>query len=336
MRIDIRILTFLFCGFFLQGNAQDIHYSQFYNAPLAVSPGLTGIFNGDQRLSVSLRDQWRSVPVPWFTTSLGFDKKFYAKKQKNSFFGGGLFFNYDRQGDSNLTLSNINLAASYNYLINSRNVLTFGLLGGYAFRGFDDTNLTWDNQWNGTSFDATIGSGEKQNFRRISFFESSTGVNYRHQLSSRTKVDLGVGIHHLIEPSVSFSESDPIKLPRRYSFYGIGSIQLTEKLDIQLDAMYQFQGPYQELLFGGFLQYYLNTKRGKQTTLQLGAGYRTSKALYPKIGIQFNGIFVAFSYDIDFSEFNQHTNGRGGPEVHFQYIITKVKPMSQFKVCPIF
>ena len=63
-----------------------------------------GIFNGDKRFVGSVRDQWRSVPVPWFTFSASYDQKIYGNSE-NGFFGFGLLFNYDRQGDSRLNLS---------------------------------------------------------------------------------------------------------------------------------------------------------------------------------------------------------------------------------------
>ncbi len=336
MNQKLPILTLLFLSVFSFLQGQDLHYSQFYNAPLTINPALTGIFNGDQRISGSIRDQWRSVPVPWFTVTLGYDQKFYPKKKKGSFFGAGIHFNYDRQGDSNLSLSNLNLSGSYNLVVNRNNVITLGLLAGYSFRGFDTQNLTWDKQWNGTQFVQGADSGENFNFTRINFFESAAGLNYRFQMSSRTKVDLGIGAWHLLEPNVAFYSTDDISLPRRFSAYAIGGFKLVDKLDLQLDVLYQFQGPYDELLFGGYLQYYLNTKRGRQTTLRVGAGYRTSQAFYPKVALKFNEIFVAFSYDIDLSNFDQHTSGRGGPEIHVQYIITHVKPLGLFKVCPIF
>ena len=116
----------------------------------------------------------------------------------------------------------------------------------------------------------------------------------------------------------------------------IGSAKLSNKIDLIVDGLYQRQDTYTELLFGGYLNLYVNNKRGKKTNLHVGAGYRTSKALYPKIAVQYNNIFVAFSYDIDLSEFNFHTNNRGGPEIHFKYIITNVKPLGIFKNCPIF
>lgn len=323
----------------VNGFAQDLHYSQFYNAPLSVNPALTGIFKGDKRINVSLRDQWRSVPVPWFQTTIGYDFKIYPKKSKRGFFGAGIFLNYDRQGDSKITLGNINLAGSYTYLLNRSNILTVGALGGYALRGFDSSDLTWDRQWDGTQFNAGADTGENfDNLGTLGFFESGLGINYRWQRTSRTKLDLGIGAYHLIEPRITFNSSDNLVLPRRYSAYAIANIQLTSRLDVQADVLYQLQNTYNELIAGAYLDYYLSTKPGKRYNLQVGGGYRfaDTPAIYPKIGLRYNEFFVALSYDIDISELSTHTSYRGGPELHFRYIITDVKPLGQFKVCPIF
>ncbi len=334
----IIILTLFVCFVFLKGNAQDFHYSQFYHAPLSVNPALTGIFNGDKRVTASVRDQWRSVPVPWFTTSIGYDFKISPAKSKSSFFGLGAFLNYDRQGDSKLTLGNINLSGSYHYLLNKNNIITVGLLGGFSLRGYDSDNLTWDSQWNGVGVDTGIDPGENANRSRLGFFESGAGFNYRWQKSSRTKIDLGVGAWHLIEPKIAFNQSDDLVLPRRFSAYAIAAFKLVDNLDIQLDGLYQMQNTYNELLVGAYLDIYLNKKPGKRTNLHIGGGYRISElpAVYPKIAVQYNEFLLAFSYDIDISELSQHTNYRGGPEIHFRYIITDVKPLGQFKTCPIF
>jgi type IX secretion system PorP/SprF family membrane protein len=340
MKVRILLFTILFSLFLVKISAQDIHYSQFYNAPLTISPALTGVFNGDQRVSVSLRDQWRSVPVPWFTATVGYDQKVYFKDSDKSFLGVGGFINYDRQGDSHLTLTNLNLTASYNYLLNKNNVLTVGGLVGFATRGFDTQELTWDRQWNGIEFVEGAGSGENFNMERVAILETSLGLNYRWQANSRTKVDVGVGAWHLAAPEVNYidrpNSTAVAHLPRRYSAYVIGGLALTERLDLQLDGMAQFQNAYTEYLVGGYLNYALSKQRGKTVDLRVGAGYRTSQSFYPKLAVRFNQAFVAFSYDIDLSDFSQHTSGRGGPELHFQYTITHVKPMGLFKVCPIF
>ncbi len=321
--------------------AQDLHYSQFYNAPLSVSPALTGIFNGDERFSLSFRDQGRSVPVPYLTASFGYDRKIYPKRNKKGFFGVGGFFNYDKQGDSNLRLLNINLSGSYTRVLNTKNAITIGALVGYANRAFDPTSLTWDNQWDtqSNSFNTEIGSGEAFDFQSFSFIETSLGLNYRWQKSTRTKLDLGVGGYHLTQPQSKFYNGVTQALPIRLAFYGIYSRQLSSKLDLQLDALYQMQNTYREIIAGGYLNFYLNDQRGKQRQFRAGAGYRfRGQTLFFKLGFQLNQLFIAASYDLDFSSFaTQHEGASGrGPEVHLQYIIKHVKPPGKFKVCPIF
>lgn len=48
-------------------HAQDIHFSQYYSAPLTINPALTGGFAGDYRAGVNYRSQWVSVTVPYRT-----------------------------------------------------------------------------------------------------------------------------------------------------------------------------------------------------------------------------------------------------------------------------
>lgn len=318
------------------GSAQDIHYSQYYNAILNVNPAKTGVFNGDQRLMASYKDQWSSIPVPWTTFSLAYDQKFYPKASTSYFFSGGLNLNYDRQGLSQLTLTNINVLGSYTRVINPNNLVTIGASIGYASRGFSLTNLSWDQQWTGDVFDPTLPAGENFDSRRVSFVENSIGINYRWQKSNRTKVDIGAGLFHFIEPPVAYYNNDATKLPRRLSLTGIASLKIVNPLDIQVHVMSQFQGDYRETLYGGLLKFHINQQRGKEFEFHLGGGYRTSGSILPSVAIRYNQFYGSFSYDIDVSDFDANTNNKGGPELHFRYIITKVRPSHKFKICPIF
>ncbi len=322
----------------VQVSAQDFHYSQFYNQPLAFNPAMTGIFNGDERISGSIRDQWRSIPVPWFNFSVGYDRKFYPKKSKNGFFGGGLYFNYDTQGDANVRLTNINLSGSYTRVLNQNNLITLGGAVGFSTRGFNQSTLTWDQFWDPNLFviDPSRGSGESNIIETFNFVETALGINYRWQKSSRTKLDLGIGAFHLTTPSSRFLTSTVTQsLPIRFSVTGVYSRKLTDKMDLQLDALFQNQQAYNELLFGGYLNFYLNQRRGKEFQFRVGVGYRTRQAIYPKIGIELNNLFIAASYDFYLLDFN-NLHGGGGPELHIRYIIKHVKPLGKFKVCPIF
>lgn len=321
----------------LDCKAQDLHYSQFYNSPLNLNPALTGVFNGDQRFNTSLRDQWRYVPVPWTTFSAAYDRKLEFGNNERNLFGIGGNFNYDRQGASRLNLTSLNVAGSYSRVIKAHHILTGGLLLGISNRGFNPNDLTWDRQWDGDAFNPNDPSGENFDSERVTFLETGLGVNYRLQKSSRTKLDAGVGVYHLIEPATTFYNTDDKKLPKHYTLSAIGSVKLFDPLDIELHFLQQLQEEYIETVFGGIAKIYVSQKRGKEIQLHAGIGYRTAKSFIPTLAVQYNAWYVSLSYDFDDTELNQLLNSNmGGPEIHVRYIITNVKPLDDRKVCPIY
>lgn len=327
------MLIALFCEFIY---SQDLHYSQFYNSPLNLNPALTGIFNGDQRFTASVRDQWRFVPVPWFTFSGAYDFRLKTESEER-LIGLGINFNYDRQGDSKLTLASLNAAGSYSLVLSKNHIISGGLLLGVGNRGFDTRNLTWDKQWTGDSFDPSLSSGESFDLQSVTFLETAAGVNYRLQKSSRTKLDLGVSAYHIIQPQTNFYHTENKKLPINLGFALIGSLQLAESFDLQLHGLHQAQSSFRETVLGCLGKVYLNSRRGKETEIHIGMGYRTAGSYIPSIAFRYREWYAAISYDVDKTEFNQIlNNNKGGPEVHLRYIITKVKPLKVIKLCPIY
>src|SRR5664279_6425741 len=55
--------------------AQDLHFSQFFNAPLLRNPALAGIFTGDYRIQGVYRDQWNSLTNAYRTGSFNGEYK---------------------------------------------------------------------------------------------------------------------------------------------------------------------------------------------------------------------------------------------------------------------
>lgn len=315
---------------------QDIHYSQFYNSPLNINPALTGIFNGDVRVIGSLRDQWRSISVPYTTFSGSYDMKYLPKKSDKYFFGLGGIFNFDRAGDANYNITDLNLTGNYSYILNPNNIISGGLLLGLASEGFSPDGLTWSSQWTGTAVDPTLPSQENFNSERFTYLETGIGGNYRYQSdSSRTFANVGIGLFHLTTPRSRFIQVGNPRLPLRTALNGQVNYQLTSTFDIQGHAVYQIQGKYDELVLGGLGKLYINQKKGKLFRLDLGAAYRTSGSFIPKIAFLYNQIYVGASYDINLGQINDEFGRRGGPEVHVRYIITKVKALNQ-KPCPIY
>lgn len=337
LKVKIQLAFFLiFCFFGVRG--QDLHYSQFYNTPQIINPALTGVFKGDHRFMGSFRDQWSFVPVPWITFSGAYDGKFYLFDDYSSFLGGGLSINHDRQGDSPLTLTSVNLNVSYSKAFSNNHIISGGVTIGLASRGFNSQTLTWDKQWNGDAFDPGASSGEDfDNFERVNFFDSGLGVNYRYQYQPRTFADFGISAQHLITPKATFTNSNVSNLPQRFSFYLSGQVKVIEKLDIQVNVLQQIQSKYQETLLSALGKIYIDQKKGNEIQLHIGAGYRTAGSLFPILGMRYNNYYFAFSYDVDSNGFNDLIGiKKGGPELHFSYIIANVPPLAQIKTCPIY
>src|SRR5215217_6936193 len=92
--------TFLLCCCFLLATrsfSQDIHFSQFFEAPLLRNPSLAGIFSGDIRVQAVYRDQWNSVTTAYKTVSMNGEYKMPIGKG-NDFITAGLQFLQDRAG----------------------------------------------------------------------------------------------------------------------------------------------------------------------------------------------------------------------------------------------
>ena len=70
-------LFFLACSLSLAACsfAQDIHFSQFFEAPLYRNPALAGIVNADVRVQTVYRSQWNSIANAYKTTSLNAEYK---------------------------------------------------------------------------------------------------------------------------------------------------------------------------------------------------------------------------------------------------------------------
>lgn len=330
--------------------AQDIHYSQYWNAPFNINPALTGVFRGNTRFSANYRNQWSSVPVEYMTFTGAVDHKFPVRGDRNGFFAGGFNFNYDQAGLSRLHLATLGLNGSYTHKLSQSTFATIGALASFNQRGFKIQDLTFDNQYNEPrgQFDATFGNGENfPNFTRI-YADFGTGLNIRIQnptafdvveeQANRSRIDFGAGLYHFSRPDQSFIKDKKSALLMRLSPYAIGVLMLNKDFDLVGGLSAQFQGPYREFvgMLGG--KAHFNTDRNKEFAMQLGVGYRfheLSDAIIPGIELHYKQWQAGFTYDINISPFNVATNRRGGPEFSLRYIIVKVPVLSPFKVCPL-
>lgn len=317
-------------------SAQDIHLSQYHFDRLMVNPALTGIFNGNRQVALIHKQQYFSVPVDYLTFSGSYDTKFLKTQNQPGFFSAGVLFNYDQAGDSKLSLGSLTVNGSYTRAITRSFFITGGAYVGGGQRRFSLNDLEWDSQWDGTKFDPTLPTGETFSRTSFFFFDVGAGLNLRLQGRDRTKIDIGVGTFHLTRPNYAFYETDDIKLPIRFSWYGMGVLKLFSRLDLYANGLIQNQGPYQEIVAGGGIIIHISNKLAREVELHLGAANRLDDAVIPMVAIGYDGWKAGFAYDVNTSGFKAATDKAGGPEFFVTYTWKKLWPLEQTRVCTIF
>lgn len=326
---------FLVCSL----HAQDIHFSQFGNSPLNLNPALTGQFEGDYRFRANYRNQW-NVPIPYNTVSGSFEKSFCTVNCGESVswrapgLSLGALFNYDVAGDGKLSTAQLEVAGSYTGYLASRLAYSAGLMVGGGQRSFNQANLFFDSQYDGKGFDPNLPNGEDFDNTTKFVFDVSAGLNLHYgALNNRSAVDFGLGVFHLNQPKANFYNSTDKRLPSRFAVYGMAAVELSSRFDLLVNALGQFQGPYQEILLGPGLRIHLQSGNlPGRPAVDVGLHFRLNDAVIPYAGLAYRMWLFGISYDINTSGFRQATGGNGGPEFSLGYTIYKPKPV---KICPI-
>jgi len=318
--------------------AQDIHFSQFNASPQNLNPSQTGLFDGDWRFVGNLRNQWSAVPVPYNTFSLSTDTRF------KSIFNGdvpaiGLIANTDKSGDSRLSTTNFYISLSYIKKLDkdSTHFLSIGVQPGITNKSFNPNALTFDNQYDGDSYNPALPSGENFTNAHINYFDIGGGITYLYRESHRFYVSFGLAALHLTQPKQLFYAQTQDRLARKITFNGIANLPLAEKFDIVPTFLYSHQGTYNETVGGMYGKYYLTPVDGMPTAFALGMLKRYKDAFIFAGYIEYRNFNVGVSYDLNSSYLSAATNYRGGFEISVIYIFKKIIPfVAKKRVCPIY
>jgi type IX secretion system PorP/SprF family membrane protein len=331
------ILFLMFCCVSLI-HAQDIHYSQFNASPQNLNPAQVGLFDGDWRFVGNFRSQWSAIPVPYRTLSIASDTRLKTKLEKDVP-ALGLLINTDKSGDSRLTTTQFFVSGAYVKKLNkdSTHFLSVGLQPGVTTKSFDVSALTFDNQYDGDSYNASMSSGENFPKTRITYFDFGGGLAYLWKKNSRTLVSIGLSALHLNRPKQSFFNNDDIRLDVKTNVGAIAEFPVASQLDVLPSILYQRQGTFQETVIGLFGKYHLKPIDGMTTAVSLGGFYRMKDAFVLVANMDYKNFNVGFSYDINTSKLIEATNRRGGFEISLIYIFKKVAPfVAKKRVCPIY
>jgi type IX secretion system PorP/SprF family membrane protein len=314
--------------------AQDIHFSQFFNAPQALGPGTIGGFDGDYRFNGIYRQQWRAVSIPYRTFAFGADA---ANAAGIKGLGLGAWLYNDRAGDSRLNQFHFSFGSSWtqHFGAEKEHALTGGAQFGITSITLDPSALTFDSQYNGFYFDPDLGTGEQ--FARSSMVHPDLhlGGVYRYHPEARTELQLGVGLFNLTHPAIGFLGGPGVPLDQRTTVHAKAQFPIATKLDLLPMFQYMTQGTFNELDLGANLRYILLDRYGLNRALQFGAHYRAADAGYLYAGVEYDDWTFGLSYDINTSDLVPASRNRGAIEFTAIRILRKHPAIPvRFKACP--
>ena len=332
-----RKILFLICALCLAtfSFSQDIHFSQFFEAPLYRNPALAGIVNGDYRIQTVYRSQWNSITNAYKTTSLNAEYKLPVRNDDYLTLALQVF--HDKAGTTNFTTTHLLPAINYHKSLSSEKsmYLSVGFMGGYVQRRIDrskmTTNTTYDNHTDGE--DALI--------PQYGYWDGSAGLSFNTQLGDNKDNNLVVGaaLHHFIRPKNSFYNNINVIVNPKWVFSGDVRFGVNERTNLTLHNDYVAQGSYTEKLSGAIF----TRKLGPYTdepdlTIGAGAFVRWGDAVIPTVQLNYRPFALSMSYDVNVSKLSNTSYGQGGYELSLTYVGMLDRDNSSAKavLCPRF
>ena len=305
--------------------AQDIHFSQFFETPLLRDPSLAGLFNGDIRVQGVYRDQWGSVTVPYKTGSFNVE---YKKPigQGDDFITTGLQLVYDKAGTTNFTTTNILPAVNYHKSLGSdkSTYLSLGFMGGLVQRRIDRSKMTTNSQYDGNGYNPSLADGETFVNDNFSYLDGSVGMTFSSALSPDRPDDnyyIGVGFHHFNRPKNSFYHRPEIELSPKWVYSAGVRFGVSETSYLTIQADHTSQGPSKETIVGAMYSIKIGEDYQKPDyTLHFGSFLRLEDAFIPVVKLDYNPFSIALSYDVNVSQLKTASQGHGGMELSVTYV----------------
>jgi len=324
-KIKLILVLFIIIGSNSYGQ-QDVHFSQFFSSPLTLNPAGAGIFDGDLRAIMNYRSQWGTITKPYTTMAASIDLP-VLKKMKGGMFGLGLNFLKDDAGDSRMSTMNYAISLAYHLDISggkSTHFLSVGFQGGMIQRSMSYGSLTWDDQWNGETFDQSTGVGVNQlGGLAINALDLSSGLHWYYIPTDGNKLFAGFSMFHINSPNVGFNGDSP--LIKKYTLHGGGDFEISDgKMGLMPNFVYVKQGANQYIDFGGEVKISLRedskfTNFHNEMYVTVGPYLRWGDAVYAVASFNWQGMKIAVSYDFNLSELTTVSNGVGGFEVMLGY-----------------
>jgi hypothetical protein len=99
-----------------------------------------------------------------------------------------------------------------------------------------------------------------------------------------------------------------------------GTFFLSDVVSLSTSVIHQMQNKASETTLGGAFGLNANSDNANPTNVYLGSWMRINDAIIPYIGLEFGGLRIGATYDVNISSLKAATCNRGGSEISIIYI----------------
>jgi len=326
-----RLVSLIILFFVLQeASAQvDPHFSQYYAYPLWLNPALTGVIDGQVRLTSNARDQWVGISKGYRTSALSGDFKAADRV--------GLGFNFIDQAAGSAGYNYFAAYSSFSYqlpLSSDGGKINLGLQVGFISRGFDAAKLQLDDQYNPLlGFDPSIVSPDSHSSTHATVFDASAGIFYYNDSpQNTTNFYAGFSVAHIAlsqDPLVTIGAINPI--PLRLTFHTGLRMNMSDRFVLTPHLIYMKDQTNQIRAVGLSSEF----KFQDSQSFIAGGMIRINDAAVINAGFRLDKLLLGLSYDFNTSGLSAATNGQGGIELSMSYIFPD-RAKSYGRICPSF
>lgn len=319
----MKIFTFiLFLSFSATIIAQDIHFSQFNDLPLTLSPALSGNMDGTVRAGTIYRNQWNSVSVPFESIGLYADFKSSPEFLKGKTIGWGVQVLNDRSGSGGLNENIVNLCGSYHHFLTDKQdqLVTAGLSLGAFQKNIDLSKLNFQNQFQfETANFGSVSSNEILENNSLAKLDIGLGAAWTYFSEFGYQVVAGLSISHLNKPNTSFyGNNDP--LARKTNFHASGVYPVNNRVDIDPSMLISRQNKNTNAVIGADLLYDLGRKTVEKIDLKIGLFARLGDAMNFTVGMNHDNWSIDIGYDLNVSSLMPASQSRGAFEISISFV----------------
>ena len=237
----------------------------------------------------------------------------------------------DKAGSGVLTNNYLGISTSYQKSLDEDGFkqLGIGFQGTYGQKSLDRSKLVFEDQLTPYGFTGVTQETFLNNNLNINYLDVNAGLLYSMSTDESNNFYVGASLYHINRPSESF-QGATWNIATRTTISAGGYFPVSDILTLHTSGIYQYQNKASETVFGWALAAVIDNASQEPSNVYAGLWYRLNDAIIPYVGLEFAGLRIGATYDINVSSLKAGAQSRGGMELSLIY----VKKPAGFKGIP--